>query len=395
MARASTDTRQPPGAPQGMSQPKQKTARDPRYLALRNFAISISVLNIFGYTLLGFEQAWIFPVFSVLTAYVTDIVLETVTAWAGRRRPRYLGGMRSLYEFLLPAHITALAVNMLLYTNNQIGPVIFGAMVGVSGKYIFQAPINGKMRHFMNPSNLGIAAVLIIFSRWVAIGQPYEFVENANEFFKIMVPIIILTAGTVLNATLTKRTALIVGFMGGFAIQAFFRHWVWDVSLFSALGVMTNVPFVLFANYMISDPGTTPTKPRPQFMFGGTVAFVYGALMEANIVYTLIFATAIVCAVRGGGWWAVHFYNRYRARRGRSRGPAAVVPANTAGAAPFAALQPRWGGWAPGRLNGAPGPAHAAGAGNAAADACRRFLGDDLARKSPVRQSGRMPAMIC
>jgi hypothetical protein len=316
MSAAAADTRQASDAPQNAPAAKEKAKPDPRYLALRNFALSISVFNIFGYTLLGFEQAWIFPVFAVLTAYTTDIVLETLSAWAGKRRPRYLdGGVRGLYEFLLPAHITGLAVNMLIYTNNQIGPVIFGAMVGVSGKYLFQAPINGKMRHFMNPSNLGITVVLVLFSRWVAIAQPYEFVENANQFFKIMVPIVILTAGTVLNATLTKRTALIVGFMGGFAIQAFFRHWIWDVSLFSALGVMTNVPFILFANYMVSDPGTTPSKGWPKFMFGGAVAFVYGALMEANIVYTLFFATAIVCAARGGGWWAAHLHKRYRARQ--------------------------------------------------------------------------------
>lgn len=326
------DTRQAPGTPQAAT--AAKPARDPRYLALRNFAISISVFNIFGYTLLGFEQAWIFPFFAVFTAYTMEIALETISAWSGRRRPRYLGnGARGVYEFLLPAHITGLAVNMLIYTNNQVGPVIFGAMVGVSGKYLFQAPINGKMRHFMNPSNLGIVAVLVLFSSWVAIAQPYEFVENANGFFKIMVPLVILTAGTVLNATLTKRTALIVGFMGGFAIQAFFRHWVWDVSLFSALGVMTNVPFLLFANYMISDPGTTPLKPRPQFIFGGAVAFVYGALMEANIVYTLFFATVIVCAARGGGWWAVHLYGRYRSRRAQAE----EMPAPAAGASPLAA----------------------------------------------------------
>jgi hypothetical protein len=330
MTAAQADTRPSPGTPQ--SQPAAQAKRDPHYLALRNFAISISIFNIFGYTLLGFEQAWVFPIYSVLTAYTTDIVLETISARIARRRPRFLGkGVRGVYEFLLPAHITALAVNMLIYTNNQVGPVIFGAMVGVSGKYIFQAPIKGRMRHFMNPSNLGIVAVLVLFSDWVAIAQPYEFVENANQFFKIMVPFVILTAGTVLNATLTKRTALIVGFMGGFAIQAFFRHWIWDVSLFSALGVMSNVPFVLFANYMISDPGTTPSKSRAAFMFGGGVAFVYGALMEFNIVYTLFFATAIVCAIRGGGWWAVYLYNRARTR---TQAPARELSTAREGAKP-------------------------------------------------------------
>src|ERR1700761_5157738 len=105
MTAISADTRLGPGGPQ--SAPAAKPGRDPRYLALRNFALSISVFNIFGYTLLGFEQAWIFPVFSVLTAYVTEIVLETVSAWSAKRQPRYLGnGIRGVYEFLLPAHIT-------------------------------------------------------------------------------------------------------------------------------------------------------------------------------------------------------------------------------------------------------------------------------------------------
>ena len=95
---------------------------------------------------------------------------------------------------------------------------------------------------------------------------------------------------------------------------------------------MTGVAFVLFTNYMITDPGTTPTKPRAQFMFGSSVAFVYAVLMEFNIVYTLFFATAIVCAARGLGWWIAHL--RADARRaaeaarggvgGRRRSPAGV-----------------------------------------------------------------------
>jgi hypothetical protein len=285
--------------------------KDVHYIALRNFAISISIFNTFGYTLLGFEQAWIFPIIAVLVAYTTELTLATIQGWAQRQTPRYRGrGVRGVYEFLLPAHITALAVNMLIYTNDNIGPVIFGVMVGVSGKYILQAPIAGRMRHYMNPSNFGISVTLLVFSQWVAVAQPYEFTENANTYFRIMIALIIATAGTVLNTALTKRTALIVGWLGGFAIQAFLRHWIWNVSLFSALGVMTGVPFVLFSNYMISDPGTTPSKGRAQFMFGGSVAFTYGILMELNIVYTLFFATAIVCAARGLGWWGVHLYQK-------------------------------------------------------------------------------------
>jgi enediyne biosynthesis protein E5 len=66
---------------------------------------------------------------------------------------------------------------------------------------------------------------------------------------------------------------------------------------------------------MITDPGTTPMKPRPQFMFGSAVAVVYGVLMLMNIVYTLFFATVIVCAGRGLGWWATYAWKKWRERR--------------------------------------------------------------------------------
>ena len=306
---------------------KAKKPADPRYLALRNFAISISAFNVFGYTLLGFEQRWLFALFAVITAYTTEITFETISAWAYKRRPEYRGkGPRGVYEFLLPAHITALAVNMLLYTNNQFWPIMFGVILAVSAKYVLRAPINGRMRHFMNPSNFGISVCLLLFARWLSISPPYMFSEWASSYFRLFIPIVILVSGTVLNTMLTKRVALIVGWMGGFFIQAFVRHWLWGVQLNTALSVMTGIAFILFTNYMITDPGTSPTRPRAQFMFGSSVAFVYAVLMQFNIVYTLFFATSIVCAFRGLGWWGAYWMKRRRSADAGPTGATMVDP---------------------------------------------------------------------
>jgi len=303
--------------------PKAKKPMDPRYTALRNFAISISAFNIFGYTLLGFEQPWLFALFAVITGYTTDLIFETIMAWAYKRQPEYRGrGRRGLYEFLLPAHITSLAVNMLLYANNQFWPIMFGVMIAVTSKYVLRAPIAGRMRHFMNPSNLGITVCLLVFARWISIAPPYMFSEWASSYFKLFIPTVILVSGTVLNTMLTKRVALIVGWMGGFFIQAFIRHWLWGVQLNTALSVMTGIAFILFTNYMITDPGTTPSRPRNQFMFGSAVAVVYAVLMQFNIVYTLFFAVCIVCGIRGLGWWGVN-WTKYR--RSTDAGPTAAV----------------------------------------------------------------------
>ncbi|MFE9577174.1 enediyne biosynthesis protein [Nocardia sp. NPDC006044] len=278
--------------------------KDVRYLALRNFAISLSVLNIIGYTLLGFEQPPLWPILALLSSYAIDLVFEWLTAWSRGTAPRFLGrGARGVYEFLLPAHITALAVNMLLYANNQFWPVLFAVAAAITSKYVFQAPFAGRMRHFMNPSNFGITMALLFFSTWVSIAPPYEFGENINTMFRIAVPLVLLTAGSVINATLVGRVPLIVGWLGGFVIQALVRHAVFDVALVAALGTMTGTAFILFTNYMITDPGTTPFPARVQFMFGASVATVYGLMMAVDIVYTLFFALTLVCAIRGSYAW--------------------------------------------------------------------------------------------
>jgi hypothetical protein len=290
--------------------------KDPRYLALRNFAMSITAFNIFGYTLLGWEQPWLWPIFAILTAYTTEVVLEVISARVNHREYEFVGrGPKGMMAYLLPSHITGLAANMLLYANNQWWPVMFCVVVAVAQKHILRVPIKGRVRHFMNPSNFGITVSLLVLGNWVSISPPYMFTEWANTYFKLMIPLIIITAGTVLNALLTKKTPLIVGWMGAWAIQAFLRHWIFGVQLNTALTVMTGVAFVLFTNYMITDPATTPSKPMAMFMFGSSVAFVYGFLMAFNIVYGLFYALTIVCAVRGLGWWVADLRRKRRQRR--------------------------------------------------------------------------------
>jgi len=286
--------------------------KDVHYIALRNFAISISVFNTFGYTLLGFEQAWIFPIVAILVAYTTELTLATIQGWAQRQTPRYRGrGMRGVYEFLLPAHITALAVNMLIYTNSNIGPVIFGVMVGVSGKYILQAPIAGRMRHYMNPSNFGITIILLVFP-WASIAPPYHFTEQIPTWGGWLIVGIILASGTVLNAMLTGRMFLIAGWLSFFVVQAFVRGWLFGTSIPGALAMGTGVAFVLYTNYMVTDPGTSPSKPGAQFLFGSGVALAYGFFTAVHVAYGLFLATATVCLIRGMFLWGLHFSNKAR-----------------------------------------------------------------------------------
>jgi hypothetical protein len=297
------------------------------YMALRNFAISMSIFNIVGYAVLGFEQPYLWPFIALATGYTVEIGLEVIGARYEDRRPRFLGnGKRGLFEFLLPAHITSLAVNMLTYVNDRVLVMMFGVTVAVAAKWILRAPVRGRMRHFMNPSNFGIVVILLLFP-WASIAPPYHFTERTSGFFDWLVPWVIVTGGSMINGKLTGRMTLIMGWVSVFALQAIVRHFIVDTSIVAGLGMMTGTAFILFTNYMITDPGTSPSKPWAQFAFGGGTAAMYGVLTGFNIPYGIFFATAIVCLVRGGYLWAVHFSSQAREKlESQQRATLTAVP---------------------------------------------------------------------
>lgn len=285
---------------------------DRRLAALRRFALSITVFNIVGHTLLGFEQAWVHPLIAVLTAYVCELTLEGVEAFAQRRATRY-GGLRGIVDFLLPAHITGLAISMLLYTGQRAMLMVFATAAGVGSKYLFRAPVKGRWRHFLNPSNAGITATLVLFPS-VGIAQPYHFTENLSGLLDWVVPFAVFASGIFLNWKLTGKLPMILAWLGGFVLQAVIRTAVLDAILVAALLPMTGLAFLLFTTYMVTDPGTTPFATRGQIAFGLTVAAVYGLLVALHVVFGLFFALAITSALRGAGLYALEL-RRARAER--------------------------------------------------------------------------------
>lgn len=279
---------------------------DKRITALRRFAIAITILNILGHSILGFEQSLLQLLVCLGTAYTLEIFFELMKIKIYQKKNEFLGSVQSFIDFLLPAHITGLAIAMLMYANETILPYIFAVAVALGSKELFKAPVNKKYKHFFNPSNTGIACTLFLFP-WVGIAPPYQFTENLLGAWDWVIPGIILFTGSLLNATLTNRIPLVLGWTLGFAGQAIFRYLVFDTTNFAALFPMTGMAFVLFTFYMITDPGTTPSNRRNQLFFGASVALMYGFLVVLNVVYTFFFALVIVCSIRGLYLFINHF----------------------------------------------------------------------------------------
>lgn len=288
-----------PQAPsQVLAEAHELTPLQRREGGLLRFAVAITILNLLGHAWLGFEQSWATPFVALAAAYGTELACAWAAAVAAGRKPRFSESPRAFVRFLLSAHITGLAVGMLLYAAEQLWVVAFASSAAIASKYLIRMRLaDGTERHIYNPSNLGIAVTLILFP-WVGIAPPYQFAENLFGALDWLVPLVIVTTGTLINRKFTRRLPLIAAWLGGFAAQAILRSLVHETPVLAALAPMTGFAFILFTFYMVTDPATTPDSRRAQQGFGACVALAYGLLMELHVVFGLFFALALTSTLR-------------------------------------------------------------------------------------------------
>ena len=293
---------------------------------LSRFALAITILNVLGHSWLGFEQSWVTPFVALAAAYGTELVAEAIGSHADRRLPRYAGSFVSLVKFLLPAHITGLAVSMLLYAAENVAAIAFATSVAVGSKYMFRVVVattrDGRFlrRHVLNPSNFGITVTLLLFPT-VGIAPPYQFTENTSGIVDWLLPLIVICTGSYLNTKATGRIPLIVAWVTAFSAQAVIRAAIHGTPIEASLLPMTGFAFILFTFYMITDPATSPAQTPSQIGFAVAVAAAYAALMELHVVFGLFYALTFVTAARGA------YMYLDRVRQTRLSAPAMAEPA--------------------------------------------------------------------
>jgi hypothetical protein len=293
------------------------------------FAIAISILNILGHTFLGFEQAWIVPFVALGTGYATELIGETINAWAMGKKPRFAGAWQNGVKFLLSAHITSLAVGMLLYSADNFAAVAFGTATAIASKYALRVVVewrNGQpvTRHFLNPSNFGITVTLLLFPT-VGIAPPYQFTENTFGFVDWLLPLLVICTGSYLNLKATGKIPLILAWAAAFATQALLRAAINGTPWESGLIPMSGFAFILFTFYMITDPATTPKRPGMQVLFAIGVAVAYAIIMELHIVFGMFYALTAVTACRGI-WLATRIHAPSLTPRSASQAPTSLSP---------------------------------------------------------------------
>lgn len=315
-----------------------RKARDPRN-GLRMSATLATVFTLLGHTVFGFEQSWAQVVVALLTGYSCALFFEWVDARANGITPGYKGGgWRKLLDFMLSAHMTSITMSFLLYVSERLWIMALAVALAIGSKYVLRVRQNGRLQHFMNPSNFGIAVVLIVY-QWTGV-LPWAFTTTISGVFDWLVPLIIVGLGMRLNLLFTGRIPTVLSWLGGFLVFGAIRAWfIYDNSIVAELVPLTGIAFVLFTFYMITDPQTSPSRLRSQILFGGGIALAYSVLLLLHVQYTMFYSVTVVAGIRGL-WLYV------QSLRAPAAAPAAV-PAVAAGFPDRAAAMARTAGGGP------------------------------------------------
>jgi hypothetical protein len=307
-----------------MSTPKKP--RDPRN-GLRMSATLATIFTILGHTVFGFEQSLAQVFVALATGYACAILFEWVDARAYGRVPGFLGGgVRKFADFLLSAHMTSITLSFLLYANQRLWIMALTVALAIGSKYVLRVRRNGRLQHFMNPSNFGLAVVLATY-QWTGI-LPWGFTVEVGGAFKWIIPLIIVGLGTRLNLLFTGRIPIIAAWLITFVVLGAARAWFQGTHVVAELVPLSGVAMVLFTFYMITDPQTTPSRLGSQILFGSGIAIAYSVLLILHVQYTMFYSVTVIAAIRGLWLFAV-------SRRAPSVQPAAVPAPAPAVTSPF------------------------------------------------------------
>lgn len=196
---------------------------------------------------------------------------------------------------------------MLLYCGDLLLPFAFASAVAIGSKALFTFPVNDSERHFLNPSNTGIAATVFLFPTIAPI-MPWQFTENLSSGLSLVFPLVVICLGTYMNWRYARRMPLVLAWVVVFVLQGVVRCFINDLPLVVALVPLTGVSFLLFTFYMVTDPGATPANSREQVVFGAAIAAVYCVLLLTHVAFGFFYALFIVSFLRG-------FILRFKAMR--------------------------------------------------------------------------------
>jgi Na+-transporting NADH:ubiquinone oxidoreductase subunit NqrB len=176
---------------------------------------------------------------------------------------------------LKSATITALSLSLLLRADHYSTMLLAGSLAIIS-KFLFQV----HCKHFFNPANFGIIAVLILTpDAWVSPGQ-----WGDDGWYVLL---FLGTGGIILNKV--GRWDTTAAFLGSYAMLEAMRNlwlgWTWDVYWHRLM----SGSLLLFALFMITDPRSIPNARLSRLIWAISLAGLTFILRNQFLVSTAVF----------------------------------------------------------------------------------------------------------
>src|SRR5260370_22482714 len=201
------------------------------------FATLLTLYAILGCTILGFNRS---PL-QILLTIVACCLLAMLFHWFFCQR-----------EWIVPlsAYISCVSIALLLNYSHNYYLLFLPVFFCISSKYTFSS--QGK--HFFHPSLFGIVAALTLGHGLYSSSPAYQWGGG------LAMAVFLVTAALALFVFRVGRTALILSFLGFYAIATLVRAFLIRLHIPPSvliLGALTSPRFYLFTFYMITDPKTS------------------------------------------------------------------------------------------------------------------------------------------
>src|SRR6476659_3476235 len=273
------------GPPLAMTSPG-RIRFDNRYVA----PLFITCILLIGHLSYGILESYQKTALAILSAIVAELILG-----------RILFGK---WLNLASAYITGISVGILV-RSPAYWPYALCSVVSIMSKYILRV----KGRHIWNPSNFGIAMLLLLAPETMAVLS----IQWGNNLLPIVV---IWTLGSIIIWR-ARRFHISATYVVSFFLFAFLRAWITGHPWQAEVAPITGPMYQLFVFFMITDPKTTVRSRAGQCVVAFCVALAEFFLRLDQVVYAAIFALFFVGPAANliEIWWDSYRENSVRSVR--------------------------------------------------------------------------------
>lgn len=239
------------------------TKKDPRLYMVGVLILFLSLTQLF----LGFSQTRQQILVGFLTCTLLDFVLIYTTT--------------GKIAVPMSGIVSGLSLSLLLDSGTRLLPFFLCGALAICSKYVLKY----QNKHFFNPTNFGMAIILLLGLGSVTPG--YQWGGGTTALW------IALSMGG-MSLFRVKRLVLIFAFLGFFVLSALVLKFYFAQSTTLSFGLMSGAPFQLFTFFMLPDPRTTPSSSRGQVGFAAATVFVDFILRMFRVDISLFLSLFIV-----------------------------------------------------------------------------------------------------